>query len=60
MSFGDKVEHFGEEMKGKAKEAAGKVTDNEDLEARGQAEQASANVKQAGDDAADAAKNVFS
>lgn len=59
MSFGDKIEHMGEELKGKAKEAAGNVTNDEDLKARGQAEQASANVKQAGDKVGDAAKDVF-
>ena len=35
------------------------MTDNEDLEARGRAEQAEADVKQAGDKAKDAAKDVF-
>ena len=35
------------------------MTGNEELEARGKAEQAKANVKQAGDDAKDAAKDVF-
>ena len=59
MGFGDKVEHLGEELKGKAKEAAGKITDKPDLEAEGQAEQASADVKQAGDKFGDAARDVF-
>ena len=59
MSFGDKVEHLGEELKGKAKEAAGKVTNDPDLEARGQGDQAAANVKQAGDKVGDAARDVF-
>ena len=59
MSFGDKVEHIGEEIKGKAKEAAGKLTNNEDLEAEGHADQAAADVKQAGDKVGDAAKDVF-
>jgi uncharacterized protein YjbJ (UPF0337 family) len=59
MSFGDKIEHLGEEVKGKAKEMTGQATGDQDLEARGQAEQASANLKQAGDKAADAAKDVF-
>jgi uncharacterized protein YjbJ (UPF0337 family) len=59
MSFGDKIEHAAEEAKGKVKETAGRVTDNPDLEARGQAEQASADVKQAGDKVGDAARNVL-
>jgi uncharacterized protein YjbJ (UPF0337 family) len=59
MAIGDKIKHAGEEAVGKVKEATGQVTGNEDLEARGQAEQAKADVKQAGDKAADAAKDVF-
>ena len=59
MSFGDKIKHAGEEAVGKVKEATGKVTGNESLEAEGQADQAKADVKQAGDKAGDAAKDVF-
>ncbi len=59
MTMGDKIKHAGEEAVGKVKEAAGKATDNESLEARGQADQAKANVKQSGDHAKDAAKDVF-
>ncbi len=59
MTMGDKIKHAGEEAVGKVKEAAGKATDNEDLEARGQGDQAKANVKQAGDSAKDAANDVF-
>ncbi len=59
MTMGDKIAHAGEDLAGKAKEAVGKVTGNEDLEARGEAQQAAANVKQAGDKVGDAAKEVF-
>ena len=59
MTMGDKIQHAAQDATGKAKEAAGKVTGNEDLEARGQADQASASVKQAGDKAKDAANDVF-
>ncbi len=59
MTMGDKIKHAGEEAVGKVKEAAGKVTGDENLEARGQADQAKADVKQVGDNAADAAKDVF-
>ena len=59
MGLGDKIEHAAEEAKGKVKEGFGKATDNERVEAEGQADQASANVKQAGDDVADAAKKAF-
>jgi uncharacterized protein YjbJ (UPF0337 family) len=59
MTMGDKIKHAGEEAVGKVKEAAGKATDNEDLEAHGQADQAKANVKQAGDHVSDAAHDVL-
>ena len=59
MTMGDKIKHAAEDVTGKAKEAAGKVTGNESLEARGQADQASASVKQAGDKTKDAASEVF-
>ncbi len=52
----DKMKHKGEELGGKAKEGAGKLTDNEQLEAEGRADQTSANLKQAGDDVKDAFK----
>ena len=59
MSIGDKIKHAAEEAVGKVKEATGNATDNESLQAEGQADQASANTKQAGDKIGDAAKNVF-
>ncbi len=43
-------------MAGKAKEAVGKGTDNERLENEGRADQASADVKQAGENVKDAFK----
>jgi uncharacterized protein YjbJ (UPF0337 family) len=42
MSMGDKIKHGAEEAVGKVKEATGKLTGNESLEAKGQAEQAEA------------------
>lgn len=59
MSMGDRIKHAAEEAAGKAKEVAGKVTGNEELEAKGQGEQAAAEVKQAGDRAKEAAKDVL-
>ncbi|ANC29872.1 CsbD family protein [Isoptericola dokdonensis] len=56
MSIGDKAKHAAEEAAGKVKEATGKATDNERLEAEGQADQSKANIKQAGDDVRDAFK----
>ncbi len=59
MTMGDKIKHSAEEAVGKVKETTGRLTDNEDLEARGRAEQAEADVKQAGDKVKDATKDVF-
>ena len=59
MGIGDKIKHAAEEAVGKVKEATGNATDNESLKAEGQADQASANTKQAGDKIGDAAKDVF-
>lgn len=53
----DKMSHKGEELGGKVKEGAGKVTGNESLEAEGHADQTKANLKQAGDDVKDAVKH---
>lgn len=53
----DKMEHKAEELGGKAKEALGKGTDDEQLEAEGRGEQTKANLKQAGDKVKDAFKN---
>ena len=46
-------------MKGKAKEGAGRATDDPELEAEGRTDQASGSVKQAGEKVKDAAKSVF-
>ncbi len=54
MGFDDKIRNTGEEIGGKAKEAFGDATDNEELEAEGHADQAKANLKQAGEDVKDA------
>ena len=54
MGLGDKIDNATENMQGKAKEGAGKATDNERLEAEGKADQTKANLKKAGDDVKDA------
>ncbi|GAA2007375.1 CsbD family protein [Nakamurella flavida] len=59
MSMGDKIKNAAEDLLGKGKEATGNVTDNNDLKAEGQADQASASTKQTGEKVKDAAKNVF-
>jgi uncharacterized protein YjbJ (UPF0337 family) len=57
MGMGDKMGNAAEQAGGKAKEAAGKVTDNERLEAEGQTDQSKADMKQAGEKVKDAFKD---
>lgn len=54
----DRIKHTGEELAGKAKETAGKVTGDEELEAEGKGEQVSSDAKQAGDDVRDAVDDI--
>ncbi|MDQ1205541.1 MULTISPECIES: CsbD family protein [Microbacterium] len=56
MGLDDKIKNAAEDLVGKAKEAAGKVTGNEKLEAEGKAEQAKSDLKQAGENVKDALK----
>ncbi|MET4783540.1 CsbD family protein [Glaciihabitans sp. UYNi722] len=56
MSASDKIENATQDLGGKAKEAAGKATDNDKLAAEGKADQASASVKKAGENVKDAFK----
>lgn len=58
MGVGDKAKHAVEDAKGKAKEAAGKVTGNERLQAEGQVDQDKAHAAHAVDKAKDSAKNA--
>ncbi|MBE1493277.1 uncharacterized protein YjbJ (UPF0337 family) [Amycolatopsis lexingtonensis] len=55
----DKLENKAEELKGKAKEALGNATDNEQWQAEGRAEQGKANLKQAGEKVKDAVKGAL-
>ena len=56
MGLDDKIENASEDVQGKAKEATGKVTDNEDLQAEGKMDQSKADMKQAGEKVKDAFK----
>lgn len=49
MGIGDKIENKAEEMKGEGKETIGRATDDEELVAEGQMDQAKGNIKQAGE-----------
>lgn len=56
MSGIDKAKNKLEDLGGQGKEAAGKASGDKDLQAEGQADQASGNVKQAGEKVKDAFK----
>jgi uncharacterized protein YjbJ (UPF0337 family) len=56
MGIDDKVKNAAQEAKGKIKEGYGDLTDNPELQAEGKADQAAANVKQAGENIKDAFK----
>ncbi|GAB3370765.1 MULTISPECIES: CsbD family protein [Amycolatopsis] len=53
----DKAENKAEELKGRAKEAVGNATDNEQWQAEGKAEQGKGNLKQAAEKVKDAFKS---
>lgn len=53
MGIGDKIRNAAEHAGGKAKEAAGKTTDNERLEREGQTDQLKADAKKVGEDVKD-------
>ena len=54
MGLTDKAKNEAEIAKGKIKEGVGDATDNERMQAEGEADQASGNVKQAGEKVKDA------
>ena len=56
MSGMDKAKNKLEDLQGQGKEAAGRATDDPDLEAEGKADQASGNLKQAGEKVKDVFK----
>lgn len=56
MGDQDKLENFSEEKFGEAKEAVGKASGDEDLEAEGKADQTKGSLKQAGEKVKDAFK----
>ncbi len=56
MGLGDKISNAAQDIAGKAKEAAGKATDNPSLEAEGHGDQLAAGVKKVGEDIKDTLK----
>lgn len=59
MGASDKMEAGMDKLKGNVKEAAGKMTDNERLEAEGKADQAKGDLKRAAEKAKDSVKDAF-
>ncbi|KZX21036.1 CsbD family protein [Rathayibacter tanaceti] len=57
MGADDKIRNAAENLVGKAKETVGKLSDNERLEAEGQADQTKAQAKKVGEDVKDVFKN---
>jgi uncharacterized protein YjbJ (UPF0337 family) len=57
MGADDKLSNKAEEMKGRAKEAVGDATDNEQWQAEGRGERMKADIKQAGEKVKDAFKS---
>jgi len=58
MGLGDKAKHKMEDLGGKAKEATGEATDDQDLKAEGQADQTKASFKGAADKVKDGLHDV--
>ena len=58
MGFDDKAENKGQDLKGRAKEAAGSVTGDDDMKAEGRGDQAESSAKQAGEKVKDAVGDV--
>jgi uncharacterized protein YjbJ (UPF0337 family) len=54
MDLDDKVDNAAEKLGGKGKEAAGEATGDENLKAEGKGDQASSDLKQAGETVKDA------
>ena len=59
MSVADKTKHAAKDAKGKLKEAAGKATGNERLEAEGVADQAAGKVQKGVGNLKEAARDVL-
>jgi uncharacterized protein YjbJ (UPF0337 family) len=58
MGIGDKAKNKAEELAGKAKAGVGDATDNRDLEAEGRMQESKADVKQAGENMKDTGDDV--
>ncbi|CAJ1507496.1 CsbD family protein [[Mycobacterium] holstebronense] len=57
MGLADKAKNAAQDVAGKAKEAAGKVTGDDDLRNEGKADQGKSSLKKAGENVKDAFKD---
>jgi uncharacterized protein YjbJ (UPF0337 family) len=57
LGLDDKIDNAAEKLGGKGKEAAGEATGDESLKAEGKSDQASSDLKQAGEKVKDAFKH---
>lgn len=57
MGLDDKIKNTAQDVKGEVKEHVGDMTNNEDMEAEGKADQTKADLKNAGESVKDAFKN---
>lgn len=57
MGIDDKLRNAAQDLSGKAKETTGRATDDERLEAEGRSDQASSDLKQAGEKIKDVFKH---
>lgn len=57
MGLDDKIKNAAENAKGQGKEAVGRATDDEQLQAEGQTDQSKADLKNAGEKVKDAFKH---
>lgn len=56
MGIADKAKNAAQDVAGKAKEAIGEATNNDELKAEGKKDQAASDLKQAGENVKDAFK----
>lgn len=59
MGLGDKAKATAKDIEGKVQEAAGKVTDNKEAQAKGKAKQVEASAEKAKENAKDTIKDVI-
>jgi uncharacterized protein YjbJ (UPF0337 family) len=57
MGLDDKLDNKGDDLKGKAKEAVGGATGDDELERQGKGDQAKSDIKDAGEKVKDAFKH---